>query len=92
MTINVYCHIISTGPNLADGNVPDQWVAAQINTMNKAYVATGFQVCALLLTRVPINAAPHELPDLQSIQTSAQCCSFHEALMGKACSALLSNQ
>jgi len=44
VTINVYVHIISTSPNLGDGNVPDQWVAAQINTMNKAYIATGFQV------------------------------------------------
>ena len=44
VTINVYVHVISTGPNLGDGNVPDQWVAAQINTMNKAYIATGFQV------------------------------------------------
>ena len=43
VSINVYFHVISTGPNLADGNVPDQWVAAQINTMNKAYIATGFQ-------------------------------------------------
>ena len=48
VTINVYFHVISTGPDLADGNVPDQWVVAQINTMNKAYVATGFQACLWL--------------------------------------------
>ena len=44
VTINVYFHVISAGPALADGNVPDQWIVAQINTMNKAYGATGFQV------------------------------------------------
>jgi hypothetical protein len=47
ITINVYFHVISAGPALADGNVPDQWIVAQINTMNKAYGATGFQVCRL---------------------------------------------
>ncbi len=52
VTINVYFHVISTGPNLGDGNVPDQWVAAQINTMNKAYIATGFQVRNGLLVEI----------------------------------------
>ena len=44
ININVYVHVVSQGPALTDGNVPDSWVLAQMTTMNKAYVATGFQV------------------------------------------------
>lgn len=44
ISINVYAHVISEGPDLTQGNVPDAWVLAQVATMNKAYVATGFQV------------------------------------------------
>lgn len=44
IAINVYMHIVSGGPAVTDGNIPDSWILAQINVMNKAYVATGFQV------------------------------------------------
>lgn len=44
ISINVYAHVISEGPALTQGNVPDAWVAAQVATMNKAYISTGFQV------------------------------------------------
>ena len=44
ISINVYFHVISAGPALTQGNVPDSWVIAQLTTINKAYVATGFQV------------------------------------------------
>lgn len=44
ISINVYAHVISAGPGLTQGNVPDAWVIAQVATMNKAYISTGFQV------------------------------------------------
>ena len=70
VTINVYFHVISSGPDLADGNVPDQWIVAQINTMNKAYVATGFQVVLRARLRPHMRATivyPYE--DVQSLDS-----------------------
>ena len=36
-TINVYFHVINSGSGLANGDVPDSQIQAQIDTLNKAY-------------------------------------------------------
>ena len=41
-TINVYFHVINNGTGLANGDVPDSMIAAQINVLNDAYAPWGY--------------------------------------------------
>lgn len=40
--INVYFHVINNGTTLADGNIPDSQINAQMQVLNAAYVQTGW--------------------------------------------------
>jgi len=42
-TINVYFHVINNGSGLANGDVPDSQITAQMNVLNAAYAPTGWQ-------------------------------------------------
>lgn len=42
-TIPVYWHVINNGTSLANGNIPDSQIAAQISVLNAAYASTGWQ-------------------------------------------------
>ena len=42
-TIPVYWHVINNGTSLANGNIPDSQIAAQISMLNAAYASTGWQ-------------------------------------------------
>ncbi len=41
-TIPVYWHVINNGTALANGNIPDSQITAQINVLNAAYASTGW--------------------------------------------------
>jgi len=41
-TIDVYVHVINNGSGIANGDVPDAQIAAQINVLNSAYQLAGF--------------------------------------------------
>lgn len=52
VTIPVYVHVISRGPTVAEGNVPDAWIADQMAVLNAAFAGTpyGFSVQAVTRT------------------------------------------
>lgn len=54
--INVYFHVINNGTSLAQGNIPDSQITAQINVLNAAYASTGWSF-NLVLTDRTTNAA-----------------------------------
>lgn len=54
--INVYFHVINNGTSLAQGNIPDSQITAQINVLNAAYASTGWQF-QLVSTDRTTNAA-----------------------------------
>ena len=41
-SIPVYAHVINNGTSLAEGNIPDSWIADQITVLNAAYAFTGW--------------------------------------------------
>ena len=41
-TINVYFHVINRGTGIANGDIPDSQITAQIDVLNDAFVAAGF--------------------------------------------------
>jgi hypothetical protein len=49
--IDVYFHVINQGTSLANGNIPDSQVTAQINTLNDAYAGTGWSFRLVQTTR-----------------------------------------
>lgn len=42
-TIDVYFHVINQGAGIANGDIPDSQITAQINVLNAAYAPTGWQ-------------------------------------------------
>jgi hypothetical protein len=42
-TIPVYWHVINNGTSLSQGNIPNSQITDQINVLNAAYAATGWQ-------------------------------------------------
>lgn len=42
-TIPVYWHVIRRGTGIANGDIPDSQITAQINVLNSAYASTGWQ-------------------------------------------------
>ncbi len=54
-TINVYFHVVNNGSATSNGNIPDSWITAQMNVLNAAYAATGWQF-ALAGTNRTTNA------------------------------------
>lgn len=55
-TINVYFHVISQGPGVANGNVTDQMIQDQIAVLNAAFANSGFSFVLANTNRVT-NAA-----------------------------------
>jgi hypothetical protein len=55
-TIDVYFHVINNGSGIANGNIPDSQIAAQITVLNAAYASTGWQF-QLVATDRTTNAA-----------------------------------
>ena len=41
-TINVYWHVIRSGTGIANGDIPDSQITAQIDVLNAAYTGTGW--------------------------------------------------
>lgn len=55
-TIPVYVHVINAGSSLADGNVPDTQITAQIQVLNAAYAPWGWSFTLVSVDRTT-NAA-----------------------------------
>jgi hypothetical protein len=55
-TINVYWHVINNGTTLAQGNIPDSQITAQINVLNGAFANTGWSF-SLVATSRTTNAS-----------------------------------
>ncbi len=49
--VNVYWHVINNGAGLADGNIPDSQIAAQIDVLNAAYAPYGFSFTLMATDR-----------------------------------------
>jgi Pregnancy-associated plasma protein-A len=55
-TVNVYWHVINQGAGLANGDIPDSQITAQINVLNAAYAAYNFNF-NLVATNRTTNSA-----------------------------------
>jgi hypothetical protein len=49
--INVYFHVINNGTTLAQGNIPDSQITAQMNVLNAAFASTGWSFNLVSTTR-----------------------------------------
>ncbi|WP_420454236.1 M43 family zinc metalloprotease [Rubrivirga sp.] len=52
VTVPVAVHVIRSGPGVAEGNIPDAWVEAQIDTLNAAFGPLGLRFALSLIDRV----------------------------------------
>ncbi len=43
VTVPVWVHVIRRGTGVANGDIPDSWITAQIQVMNDAWIATAFR-------------------------------------------------
>ncbi len=50
-TINVYFHVIRQGSGISNGDVPQNWIDAQINVLNQAYALYNFSFNLVQVTR-----------------------------------------
>lgn len=53
--VNVHFHVISEGPAVAQGNIPDQWIRDQMTTLQKAHNIAGFVFTLASVSRT-VNA------------------------------------
>jgi hypothetical protein len=56
VTIQVYFHVINNGSGIANGNIPDSQITAQIAILNAAYAATPFRFNLVAVTRTTNSA------------------------------------
>lgn len=54
--VPVYWHVINNGTSLANGNIPDSQIAAQIDVLNAAYAPYGFSFVLTATTRTTNSA------------------------------------
>jgi hypothetical protein len=60
VVVPVWVHVINKGAGVANGDVPDAWVAAQVQVMNDAWVGTAFRFQLAGTTRTT-NVAWYDL-------------------------------
>jgi hypothetical protein len=60
ITVPTYVHVINKGAGIANGDVPQAWITAQIQVLNDAYAATPFRFNLVATTRTT-NAAWYDL-------------------------------
>ena len=70
VTVPVAVHVVSEGPSPAQGNVPDAWIAAQVDTLNATYGRLGLRFALALVQRVE-NPAWYRDLELGSAQERA---------------------
>jgi hypothetical protein len=51
VTINTYAHVVNKGTGISNGDIPDTWIAAQMNVLNAAYANTPFKFNLVATTR-----------------------------------------
>ena len=70
-TVNVYFHVINNGSGIANGDIPDSQIQAQIDTLNKAYADsnTGIQFNLVSVDRTN-NKNWYGVTDLSSAETN----------------------
>ncbi|MEO5791720.1 MAG: zinc metalloprotease [Gaiellaceae bacterium] len=70
-TINVYFHVINNGSGIANGDVPDSMIAAQINVLNAAFQPWGWSF-NLVSTDRTTNAAWYAMSPGSSAEAAAK--------------------
>jgi hypothetical protein len=70
-TIPVVVHVINNGTGIANGDVPDSQIAAQIDVLNQDYASSGFQF-ALSHTTHTTNATWYTMTPGTTAETSAK--------------------
>ncbi len=56
VTVPVAVHVIRSGPGVAEGNVPDGWIEAQVDTLNATFGPLGVRFALSLIDRVDNGA------------------------------------
>ena len=69
-TVPVAVHVVSEGPGVAQGNIPQAWVEAQIDTLNATFEPFGLRFALALVQRVG-NPAWYRDLELGSAQERA---------------------
>lgn len=64
--VNVWFHVVRSGLDITQGNIPDSWITAQLDVLNGAFVGR-FRFNFMGTTRTT-NAAWHPLPDAAEFQ------------------------
>ena len=62
ITVPVAVHVLRAGPTVAEGDVPDAWIEAQMDTLNAAFADLGLRFALALVQRVD---APEWYEDLR---------------------------
>ena len=70
-TINVYVHVINNGSGIANGDVPDSMIAAQIQVLNSAYGPWGWSFSLAGTTRTT-NASWYTMTPGTAAETQAK--------------------
>ncbi len=52
VTIPVAFHVVTTGESVAEGNIPDAWLEAQIDTLNSTFAVAGYRFVLSVVERV----------------------------------------
>ena len=52
VTVPVAVHVLRSGPGAGQGDVPDAWIEAQVDTLNAAFAATDLRFVLALVERV----------------------------------------
>lgn len=70
-TVNVYFHVINSGSGIANGDIPDSQIQAQIATLNKAYAdsSTGIEFKLVSVDRTT-NKTWYTVTDVGSAETN----------------------
>ncbi|MEJ6000969.1 zinc metalloprotease [Paucibacter soli] len=69
--INVYFHVINQGSGIANGDIPDSQIAAQMNVLNAAFAATGWQFQLVAVDRTT-NAAWYNMSSGSTAESQAK--------------------
>ena len=71
VNIPVYFHVINNGSGIANGNIPDSQITAQINVLNSSFASTPFRFSLVAVTRTT-NAAWYTMSPGSTAETQAK--------------------
>ena len=67
----VHFHVLASGSQPAQGNIPTSWVTAQVNTLNKAFSLAGVSFVLASVSRT-VNSAWYNMQQGGSDEVRAQ--------------------